>query len=216
MEATYERPREKLQKKGVLALSNTELLQVIIGSGNAGMPVTKIARKVNKILRSTGVNVTLADLIAIKGLGVIKAGQIIAGLELAHRLNYIDNNREAGSIDVLADLYVDIRNAEKQTLLYAFYDGASRLIDDYSYPIESKENTVYIVRKIFGDALAQSAARVSIAIGGKHQLLQPSLFELNIARDAYAMASLLSIPIAACVLINGDGEYVMKEVGHGK
>ena len=45
------RPREKLQARGVAALSDYELLMAIIGSGNAQADVTKIARDVRKILR---------------------------------------------------------------------------------------------------------------------------------------------------------------------
>lgn len=53
-----DRPREKLQAKGVSALSDFELLQALIGSGNAQADVSKIARETLKIIKANGANVT--------------------------------------------------------------------------------------------------------------------------------------------------------------
>jgi DNA repair protein RadC len=212
---TYERPREKLYQKGVSALTNAELLQVIIGSGNAGMPVTKIARKVDRVLKKSGSSVTLGDLMAIPGLGLVKAGQIIAGLEMANRVAHEDSNREYKDIDVLTDLYADIRTSKKRMLLYAFFDGNNRLIDDHSEPIDININTTQVVRKLFGEALAQSTASVLIALGGNNQSLEPTMFELSLARDVYSTANLISIEVKLFVLIGSSSEYVVKEASRG-
>jgi len=211
----YERPREKLYKKGVLALTNAELLQVIIGSGNAGMPVTKIARKVEKLLKQTGVAVKLQDLMPIQGLGLVKAGQIIAGLELAARLSYHDGINQVKDVDVFADLYADIRSSKKAMLLYAFFDGNGRLIDDYSEVMNTSASTARIARKVFGEALAQSAASILVAVGGEQQTLEPSMFELSLARDIHSTASLLSISVKSFVLVGPAGERVIKEARRG-
>ena len=212
---TYERPREKLYKKGVTALTNAELLQVVIGSGNAGMPVTKIARKVDAILKKTGATVQVSDLMSIQGLGLVKSGQIVAGLELASRLVYQQDNQPSSDIDVLADLYSDIRNSKKTMLLYAFFDGNGRLIDDHSEFINPKVNTARLARKMFGEALALSTASILVAIGGQDQPLEPAMFELSLARDVYSTATMLSIKVQSFVLVGVSGEYVVKEASRG-
>jgi len=209
---SYERPREKLYKKGVSVLSNAELLQVIIGSGNAGTPVTKIARKVDKLLKVSGMAIKLSELTTIQGLGLVKASQLIAGLELAARLNYAADDQSYKDVDVLTDLYSDIRRAKKQTLLYAFFDGNGRLIDDYSEVINPKAHTARVARKVFGEALAQSTASILVAVGYQQQAFEPSLFELNLARDIYSTAALLSIKVKSFVLVGLSGEQVIKEV----
>lgn len=211
----YERPREKLRLKGVLALTNAELLQVIIGSGTAGMPVTKIARKVDKMLRANGVSVSMDDLMAIQGLGVVKAGQLIAALELAARLTHQNDSQPYKDIDILADLYSDIRSSKKSMLLYAFFDGSGRLIDDHSEVINPKANTARIARRVFGEALSRSTASVLVAIGGEGQPLQPTMFELSLARDVYSTAALLSMQVKSFVLVGAAGEYVIKEARRG-
>jgi DNA repair protein RadC len=211
----YERPREKLYQKGVSVLTNAELLQVIIGSGNAGMPVAKIARKVGEVLKKKGLSVNMADLTTVQGLGLVKAGQIIAGLELAHRLAYQESEGVYKEIDVLSDLYAEIRGCKKPTLLYAFFDGNGRLIDDHSQPIDVKTNASKIARKVFAEALSQSTASIIVALGGEGQSLEPTMFELSLARDIYSTASVLSIQVKSFVLIGALGEYVMKEASRG-
>jgi len=212
---TYERPREKLYQKGVSALTNAELLQVIIGSGNAGMPVTKIARKVDKALMANGIGVSVGELTAIQGLGLVKASQILAGFELASRLLFQQDNEPYKDIDMLADLYADIRSSKKQMLLYAFFDGNGRLINDNSQFITPNASTARIARKVFGEALSQSTASVLVAVGCEQQQLEPSLFELSLAHDIHSTAALLSITVKSFVLISREGEYVVKESYRG-
>jgi len=211
----YERPREKLYQKGVSVLTNAELLQVIIGSGSAGIPVTKIARKVDKLLKAYGVGVGIADLTAVQGLGLIKASQIIAGFELANRMLCQQGNEPYKDIDVLADLYADIRGSKKQILLYAFFDGNGRLIDDNSQILNPKASTARVARKVFGEALAQSTASVLVAVGSESQPLEPALFELSLAHDIYTTAAMLSITVKSFVLVGSTGEYVIKESHRG-
>jgi len=209
----YERPREKLYKKGVSALTNAELLQVIIGSGNAGMPVTKIARKVNKLLITKGLSITITDLVAIQGLGLVKSSQIVAGFELANRLPYQQEDPYK-DVDILADLYIDIRRSKKRTLLYAFFDGNGRLIDDHSQLINPNVSTTRVARKVFGEALVRSTASILVAVGGEGQSLEPTMFELSLARDIYSTAAMLSMTVKSFVLVSDAGEYVIKEERH--
>ena len=215
MDILYERPREKLQKRGVAALSNVELLQVIIGSGTAGMPVAKIARKVERLLRKNTQNIALTELITIPGLGKIKAGQIIASIELAQRLALQVDTQSEKEIDVLADIYNDVRTAKKPTLLYVLFNGAGEVLNDNMGILKSTHSASDVVREVFADALAQSAASVLIIVGHSMQSLEPSMYELDLARNAYATASLLSVPLKSFSLINQQGEYTLKEANRG-
>lgn len=81
----YQRPREKLRSQGVQALTSTELLQLIIGSGSAKVSGAKLARMVEQVL-ATGV-VSYEALVAVRGVGEAKACQVLAVVELGKRLN---------------------------------------------------------------------------------------------------------------------------------
>lgn len=80
-----DRPRERLEKNGVAALSDLELLAVLIGSGNKERPVQVLARELLQILDRTASSIDLADLKSIKGLGTAKAAIICAALEIGRR-----------------------------------------------------------------------------------------------------------------------------------
>ncbi len=204
-----------MQQKGVAALTNTELLQALIGSGTAGMPVTKIARKVEALLKVKGLDVTLADLLEIKGLGTVKAGQLIAGFELATRLRdkHLKQNLP---VQTVASLHSDVRASRKQILLYAFFNGSGNLLSDDAVSLSMKDTAEQVIRKLFSEALSQSAASIHIAVGWKNQQLEPAMYELNLARQAYAMASMLSIRIRSFVLVGEVGEHSIKEDSYGK
>jgi DNA repair protein RadC len=212
MNDTYDRPREKMREKGVAALSNTELLQVMIGSGSAGLPVTNIARKLEKALRENGSAVGMEKLLTIRGLGTVKAGQILAGLEYAHRLEFQEAEYSNRVVDVLSDLYSDIRAAKKQMLMYVLFDGSGKIIGNDFYILDPSVNTARIARKIFGEVLAHSTASILVVIGYEHQVLEPSMYELSLARDIYSTAKLLSISIKSIVLVGTKGEYVLKRM----
>lgn len=81
----YDRPREKLQKKGPAALTNAELLQIIIGSGTAQASAGRIARKVLKRLAKYGGAISHDSLLEVTGLGPTRASQIVATAELTSR-----------------------------------------------------------------------------------------------------------------------------------
>src|SRR5690554_4247257 len=81
----YDRPRERLVKKGITALSNEDLLMVILGRGMQGVDVKSLARNILKEIQKEPENVTLDRLTNIKGIGIAKAAQILASFEFAKR-----------------------------------------------------------------------------------------------------------------------------------
>ena len=80
-----ERPREKLAKYGPGKLSDYELLVAIIGSGDGHAGVDKIARDVCKLIVAKGSDLTLEDLMTVRGMGLAKSVKFIAAFELWRR-----------------------------------------------------------------------------------------------------------------------------------
>lgn len=80
-----DRPREKLRNKGAQALSDLELLAVVIGSGTRHCDVISLAGKMLLVLDRSGMVPDIDDLQAIEGVGAAKAGLIAAALEFARR-----------------------------------------------------------------------------------------------------------------------------------
>ncbi len=73
-----DKPREKLANRGVQALSNHELLMVLLGSGLPGRDVSALATDILKVIEAEQGNITLEKLTQVQGIGTAKASQILA------------------------------------------------------------------------------------------------------------------------------------------
>src|SRR5436853_6808335 len=78
-----DRPREKLCIKGPAALSDFELLEVLVGTGNAGNDLGTLARQILKVLQKGTDALTLESLTIIKGVSITTAGKLLASIELS-------------------------------------------------------------------------------------------------------------------------------------
>ena len=110
-----DRPRERFMKKGADALSKSDLLAIVLGSGIKGKNVQKLAKQIIIKFSHCFLNVTVDDLKTIDGIGPAKALQIASAISLVKRF-YEENNRKEITInnskDVLALTY-DLRNLKK-------------------------------------------------------------------------------------------------------
>jgi DNA repair protein RadC len=207
----YELPREKMATKGVASLSSVELLQVVIGSGTAAFPVVKIAKKVLKVLQKSGSSVTITDLTTIKGVGAVKAGQIVALFELASRYPLLAKATIDHSPHLLENLYLDIAHAAKRTLLYITFDGAGRVIAKRQVEIDSTMSSSRQVRKVFADCLSDTASSIAFAIGFTNQPLEATLEDFSMVRSAHKTAQLLDISIRSFALVSDKGIQMLRE-----
>src|ERR1700681_1598359 len=80
-----DRPREKLLRKGAAALSDQELLAVLLGKGTPGMDVMTLAGKLARTIDEKGLGVKAEDLTSFAGVGDAKATLILAAIEFARR-----------------------------------------------------------------------------------------------------------------------------------
>src|SRR5947208_14454909 len=80
-----DRPREKLLRKGAPALSDQELLAVLLGKGTPGMDVMTLAGKLARLIDEKGLEGKVEDLTQFKGVGDAKTTLILAAIESARR-----------------------------------------------------------------------------------------------------------------------------------
>lgn len=81
----FDRPREKMEQKGAKALSNLELLAVLLGSGIKGKDVFEVAKDILKLAQDDFDNISLEKLKDIEGVGLAKACQIMAAIEFSKK-----------------------------------------------------------------------------------------------------------------------------------
>jgi len=83
----FGRPREKLREKGAEALSDTELVAILLGSGSRDRDVMTLAAKVAKLISGKRGDISMEMLSSVEGIGLAKASKILAGFELASSLS---------------------------------------------------------------------------------------------------------------------------------
>lgn len=208
--SNHDRPREKLQKKGAAALTNAELLQILIGSGTAQASVTRIARKVLKQLSQYGNAISHHLLLEVTGLGPARASQIIAAFELASRYPMSSKQLIIDTNEKARGLFVELTLSQHPRLVYLTLDGAKRLIAKRSIRITDATHPSTLLRTVFSHVVTDQAAGIMIGIGSAKQLLNPSMFELSLARDVHGMAQLFIVTIHDLLLINKHGERSLR------
>lgn len=194
----YQRPREKLRDKGVGSLSTTELLQIIISSGNKGASAARIAKSIVSLFEEQKRPVLYGELLKVPGLGSAKAAQIIAAIEVGDRLRdtFSGVGTEAPSFPLL-------KTASKRALEYVTVDGAGKHIQGRTAHIPEANLATVSIRKMFADALHDYANSLIVGIGFRsHSLDILEGDTLSIVKMIYDTASLLEIRLDTIWLVN--------------
>lgn len=157
------RPREKLQAKGPAALSDFELLQALIGSGNAQADVSQIARDALKVLKKNGADITYEQLDMVTGLGNAKITEILAAIELSKRYLIDSEQPIIDSPEKAVEQLADIRDKKQEHFVVMTLDGANRLIAKRTITIGTLTSSLVHPREVFADAITDRAASIIVA-----------------------------------------------------
>lgn len=200
----FERPREKLQSKGASYLSNVELLQIIIGSGNAKASAARLAKRVTTVL--AGSDVSIKSLLAVDGIGVARACQIIAALELGSRSRHglvrrSGNNRTGISRNQLC---TSMSTQRQKVLLVYLFDGAMVQVSEKLYTQMNSSDISTVVRDISASVLAVGARYVTLAFGSKNAELTPDMTDLSFAKTIKEGLEALQVRLLEVWVANKD------------
>jgi len=116
----------------------------------------------------------------------------------------IDTNEKARG------LFVELSLSNTPRLVYLTLDGAKRLIAKRSMKIGDSTHPSELLRSIFSNVVTDQAAGIMIAIGHTKHTLDPSMFELSLARDLNGMAQLFIVTIHDLVLMNRGSERSLR------
>jgi len=164
-----ERPRERLQKFGIEALSAQEILALILGRGVAGESVMVTAQRLLSrfgSLKGVG-GASVEELSQVKGIGVAKASQIKAAFELANR---VEGYVEAGNKpvvktpeDVVSLVRSRLKGKRKEHFLALLLDTRNQLIKAAEISVGSLDGSLVHPREVFKEAISATAASVIFA-----------------------------------------------------
>lgn len=201
----YERPREKMQRIGVRSLQMTELLQVIIGSGSRGYPVTRLAKKVARVIEArTSINIE-SELRSIPGIGAASAARLIAVVELAHRL---ERPVLEGPLD---EWLKGVGMARQLTLRWCLVDGAGDTVSRHEYVPKKAEHYMFSVRQVLRQVLRENVASFVVAVGGRHESIDLTLGTRGLIRSLYEQSAALQVCMkGSFVIVNEIQREVFK------
>ena len=207
-----DKPREKLVKKGVAALKNDELLAVLLGSGIQGKDVRKLSKEIISLMDNDFEFLTLNKLCEIHGLGLAKASQIIASMELSKRYLIRTNKRITSAQDVFKELHsFSIKNREH--FLTITLDGASHIINVRTVFIGTLNQSIVHPREVFADAIADRAAGIIIAHNHPSGTLEASRADIQITERLKEVSKLVGIELLDHVILAKDGYYSFSDEG---
>jgi DNA repair protein RadC len=217
--AEDERPRERLLVQGPHALSDTELLAILIRTGTSKMNALEMGRA---ILRSADNDLgrlgrmSVADLMKVHGMGQAKAIAIAAALELGRRRKedraaerpHIIDSRSAH--DLLRPMLADLPHEQFWLVVL---DRGNRVTSKCMVSDGGMHGTVADPKRIFKEALDRRAAGIIIAHNHPSGQLQPSSEDITLTRKLVEGARLLDIAIQDHLIVTTSGYYSFADSG---
>jgi len=200
-----DRPREKLKLKGSEALSDFELLQALIGSGNKQADVSKIAKDTLKLLHKHGAKITYEQLSQIIGLGAAKITELLAAIELSRRYLVESEQPILDTPEKVVEQLKEIKDKKQEYFVCLTLDGANRLIAKRTITIGTLTASLVHPREVFADAIADRAASIIVAHNHPSDSTTPSRADLEITKRLDEAGVLLGINLLDHVIITKNG-----------
>lgn len=218
--AEDDRPREKVLQKGVSALSNAELLAILISSGNNEESAIQLSQRilnsVNNNLYGLG-RLSLKDLVTnFKGIGVAKGVTILAALELGKRRAATDplvRDVVRSSKDVYDALYPVLSDLPHEELWALFLNRSNRIIDKQKLSQGGIAETTFDMKILLKFAVNALASGIVLCHNHPSGNLRPSQADDQLTRRVSQAVKLLDIQLFDHLIIAENRYYSYSDEG---
>ena len=207
-----ERPQEKALKNGVSALSDTELIALILRTGRRNASSLALAEEVLSIcdegLFSMGTFET-EDLLKIEGIGPGKASTLMAAVELGKRIAASRKTEKyvADDPDMIADMFMeDLRYEKKEYFKSVILNTKSEIVAVDNVSVGELSSTIVHPREVFSRAIRKSAYGVVFVHNHPSGDPTPSSEDIATTERLVEGGRILGIKVLDHVII-GDGRY---------
>lgn len=214
-----ERPRERLLHLGASQLSNPELLAILLRTGFANTSVTVLAEQlVSHFHGLEGLdNASVEELAAVKGVGLAKAAQVKAGIELGRRASETPW-RERFTFRSPQDVYQSVSprlcHLDREVFMVFHLNAKNQVIHSETISVGSLTSSLVHPRELFKGAIKRSAAAVVLAHNHPSGDPTPSEDDLVLTRRLAQAGDLLGIRVLDHIIV-GYGRFIsLKERGH--
>jgi len=199
-----ESTHSKLNKRGVTALSNTELLQVILSGGNEDNDCKRSAEKLNSIFQKEKGDVSIDDILDVEDIDETRGAVILASMEFWRRKYVKPTAPKIDSPELAAKQFDYIREKQQEYFSMLTLDGARRLIKRRTISIGTLMSSLVHPREVFAPAIEDRAA--SIIVGHNHPsgVLDVSDDDKAVTMRLKLAGELLGIALDDHIVVAGD------------
>lgn len=208
-----DRPREKLIAKGKIALSDAELVAILIGSGNREDSAVGLSKKIllsiNNNLNELG-KLTVEDLTKFKGIGDAKAIAIITALELGRRRRLeeaLEKPKITSSKSVFDVMQPIIGELQHEEFWIIYLNNANKIQLKMQMSKGGITGTLVDTRLVFKRAIELTATGIVLCHNHPSGTLKPSASDINLTKKIKNGGDVLDIKILDHVIITENNYY---------
>jgi len=207
-----DRPREKLLAKGKQALSDAELIAILLGSGSRNESAVGLAKRVLQSVQNNLPELskmTIPELMKFKGIGEAKAISIVAAMELGHRrigADVFDRKKISSSKDVFAIFQAELADSQYEEFWILLLNRANKIMKKVKISDGGVSGTVADPKRIFRVALDNMASSMILCHNHPSGNIVPSNADISLTKKIVKGASYFDISVLDHVIV-GDGKF---------
>jgi len=214
--AVVERPRERLEKLGVDALKDEELLALVLRTGYRGHGAVEVARDILGTHNTRAlIRLPFRALASQRGMGQSRAACLLAAVELAQRAHDQPDGHKP-RMQTVEDILLqslDIRALKKEHLLAFFLNARHQLICKETISIGTLTASLAHPREIFAPAIGKAAASIILVHNHPSGDPAPSEEDVRLTQRIRQAGYILGIELIDHLIIAEEGSYSFKSAG---
>ena len=214
-----ERPRERILKQGAKALSDAELLAVLLRNGRSGEDAVSMARRILARFGSLRklMSASPDDLCGVSGIGPAKATQIIAACELAIRRS----NEKAVGVDMVKSpesvyqiVSETLRDLRDEVFTAILLNKKSELIEMRQIARGTPDKVIIHPRQVVEICLSAGVSKLILAHNHPSGSIDPSTKDIQLTAKLYEGLKFVEIELLDHIIVGKDGFNSMKSGGY--
>lgn len=212
-----EQPRERLISIGVEALTNSELLAILIRTGSTKQSALEVGKS---LLSSCNENLTelsemtIEELCKFEGIGESKACQLLASLELGKRvkqMGILQRAKMSSPAEVVNFFSAELDDIKVEKFIGVFLNTKNEVIKWEVISVGSLNASIVHPREVFNRAIRRNAASIIAVHNHPSGHISPSKEDINITKRLYEVGQLVGIPLIDHIIIGKNKYYSFKE-----
>lgn len=204
-----ERPREKLIHAGPDALTEAELIAILINSGTGKITAVDLAKRLiveYKNLRALA-GLSVGDLQKFKGIGEARAVTIVVAFELARRLHSLpeEERQIIRTPENVAERFIPrLRDMKQEVFIVLLLNSANRIMKEVTVTRGLLNSSLTHPREVFRSAIVESAASVILLHNHPSGNTEPSQEDISITKQIVEAGKVVGIPVHDHIIIAGN------------